>query len=104
MAIYDLEEQEQIDALKAFWRDYGRLVIAAAVAFVVGVGGTQGWKHYKRTQVQEASLKFVELEQAVAAIVESAFQSAGQRCSALRCLYVQEDIAEPYHVPFGLRS
>lgn len=32
-------------------------------------------------------------EQAVTAIVESAFQSAGQRCSALRCLYVQEDIA-----------
>jgi RHH-type proline utilization regulon transcriptional repressor/proline dehydrogenase/delta 1-pyrroline-5-carboxylate dehydrogenase len=34
-------------------------------------------------------------EQAVQAIVESAFQSAGQRCSALRCLYVQEDIAVP---------
>ncbi|MEO0567239.1 MAG: bifunctional proline dehydrogenase/L-glutamate gamma-semialdehyde dehydrogenase PutA [Pseudomonadota bacterium] len=34
-------------------------------------------------------------EQAVQAIVESAFQSAGQRCSALRCLYVQDDIAEP---------
>ncbi|MBN9887747.1 bifunctional proline dehydrogenase/L-glutamate gamma-semialdehyde dehydrogenase PutA [Salipiger abyssi] len=34
-------------------------------------------------------------EQAVRAIVESAFQSAGQRCSALRCLYVQEDIAPP---------
>jgi len=34
-------------------------------------------------------------EQAVGAIIESAFQSAGQRCSALRCLYVQEDIAEP---------
>ena len=32
-------------------------------------------------------------EQAIRAIVESAFQSAGQRCSALRCLYVQEDIA-----------
>ncbi|WP_299611793.1 bifunctional proline dehydrogenase/L-glutamate gamma-semialdehyde dehydrogenase PutA [uncultured Tateyamaria sp.] len=32
-------------------------------------------------------------EQAVGSIVESAFQSAGQRCSALRCLYVQEDIA-----------
>ena len=35
-------------------------------------------------------------EQAVQAIVESAFQSAGQRCSALRCLYVQEDIATPF--------
>ena len=33
-------------------------------------------------------------EQAVQAVVESSFQSAGQRCSALRCLYVQEDIAE----------
>ena len=35
-------------------------------------------------------------EQAVQAIVESAFQSAGQRCSALRCLYVQEDIAKDF--------
>ncbi|MFP4327662.1 MAG: bifunctional proline dehydrogenase/L-glutamate gamma-semialdehyde dehydrogenase PutA [Paracoccaceae bacterium] len=35
-------------------------------------------------------------EQAVADIVESAFQSAGQRCSALRCLYVQEDIADSF--------
>lgn len=33
-------------------------------------------------------------EQAVRDIVASAFQSAGQRCSALRCLYLQEDIAE----------
>ena len=35
-------------------------------------------------------------EQAVQAIMESAFQSAGQRCSALRCLYVQEDIADSF--------
>ncbi|MCT8161902.1 bifunctional proline dehydrogenase/L-glutamate gamma-semialdehyde dehydrogenase PutA [Pseudoruegeria sp. SHC-113] len=32
-------------------------------------------------------------EQAVRDIVASAFQSAGQRCSALRLLYVQEDVA-----------
>ncbi|MEX5727203.1 RHH-type proline utilization regulon transcriptional repressor/proline dehydrogenase/delta 1-pyrroline-5-carboxylate dehydrogenase [Rhodovulum iodosum] len=35
-------------------------------------------------------------EQAVRDILASAFQSAGQRCSALRCLYVQEDIAEGF--------
>ncbi|MGG7566047.1 bifunctional proline dehydrogenase/L-glutamate gamma-semialdehyde dehydrogenase PutA [Rhodovulum sp. DZ06] len=34
-------------------------------------------------------------EQAVRDIIASAFQSAGQRCSALRCLYVQEDVAKP---------
>jgi RHH-type transcriptional regulator, proline utilization regulon repressor / proline dehydrogenase / delta 1-pyrroline-5-carboxylate dehydrogenase len=33
-------------------------------------------------------------EQAVRDIVASAFRSAGQRCSALRCLYLQEDVAE----------
>lgn len=35
-------------------------------------------------------------EQAVRDIVASAFQSAGQRCSALRVLYVQEDVAEGF--------
>jgi RHH-type proline utilization regulon transcriptional repressor/proline dehydrogenase/delta 1-pyrroline-5-carboxylate dehydrogenase len=33
-------------------------------------------------------------EQAVRDIVVSAFQSAGQRCSALRILYLQEDVAD----------
>ena len=35
-------------------------------------------------------------EQAVRDILASAFQSAGQRCSALRCLYVQEDVAHAF--------
>ncbi|WP_166418323.1 bifunctional proline dehydrogenase/L-glutamate gamma-semialdehyde dehydrogenase PutA [Cochlodiniinecator piscidefendens] len=35
-------------------------------------------------------------EQAIKDIVASAFQSAGQRCSALRLLYVQEDVAETF--------
>lgn len=35
-------------------------------------------------------------EQAVRDIIASAFQSAGQRCSALRMLYLQEDIAAPF--------
>lgn len=34
-------------------------------------------------------------EQAVRDILVSAFQSAGQRCSSLRVLYLQKDIAEP---------
>lgn len=35
-------------------------------------------------------------EQAIRDIVASSFQSAGQRCSALRLLYLQQDIAEPF--------
>ncbi|MEM8651303.1 MAG: bifunctional proline dehydrogenase/L-glutamate gamma-semialdehyde dehydrogenase PutA, partial [Pseudomonadota bacterium] len=35
-------------------------------------------------------------EQAVVDVLASAFQSAGQRCSALRVLYLQEDVAEDF--------
>ena len=44
---------------------------------------------YKQMIVDSTALP----EQAVRDIVNGAFRSAGQRCSALRCLYVQEDIA-----------
>lgn len=35
-------------------------------------------------------------ERAVRDTIASAFQSAGQRCSALRVLYIQADVAEPF--------
>ncbi|GFE64209.1 bifunctional proline dehydrogenase/L-glutamate gamma-semialdehyde dehydrogenase PutA [Litoreibacter roseus] len=35
-------------------------------------------------------------EQAVADVIASAFQSAGQRCSALRMLYLQRDVADTF--------
>jgi len=35
-------------------------------------------------------------EQAVRDVLASAFQSAGQRCSALRCLYVQKDVYDDF--------
>ncbi|MBJ3763958.1 bifunctional proline dehydrogenase/L-glutamate gamma-semialdehyde dehydrogenase PutA [Maribius pontilimi] len=35
-------------------------------------------------------------EQAIRDILQSSFQSAGQRCSALRCLYIQEDVSKHF--------
>ncbi len=67
MAVYDLEEQENIDALKAWWKQYGRLVIAAVVAFVLGVAGIQAWRHWKTEQAQQAAAIFGELEEAATA-------------------------------------
>ncbi|MCO4846730.1 MAG: bifunctional proline dehydrogenase/L-glutamate gamma-semialdehyde dehydrogenase PutA [Yoonia sp.] len=44
-------------------------------------------------------------EHAVRDIVNGAFRSAGPRCSALRCLYVQEDIADKLlHMLYGAMS
>lgn len=65
MAVYDLEEQENIEALKAWWKQYGRLVIAVVVAFVIGVAGIQGWRYYKEQAALEAAAVFADLEEAV---------------------------------------
>lgn len=64
MAVYDLEEQENIEALKAWWNQYGRLVIAAALAFVVGVAGIQGWRYYKEKQANASARVYLNLDEA----------------------------------------
>lgn len=60
---YDLEEQEKIDALKAWWEKNGTLVIAAVAAFVLSVGGVQGWRYW---QAQQAAAAYGALERALA--------------------------------------
>ncbi len=64
MATYDLEEQEQIAEFKVWWQQYGKWVIAAAVVFVLVVGGVRGWNWWQDKQGRESALLF---EQAVAA-------------------------------------
>ena len=65
--MYDLEEQEQIDALKAWWKANGRFVMAVVVAAAVAAAGTAGWQWYKRSQSQEAGALYAALEKAVRA-------------------------------------
>ncbi|HUF22388.1 MAG TPA: tetratricopeptide repeat protein [Burkholderiales bacterium] len=63
--MFDLEEQEKIDAIKRFWKQYGHAIIAGAVVLVIGFGGMQGWNHYQRMQIEHASILFSSLEDAV---------------------------------------
>src|SRR6266702_1739310 len=58
MAVYDLEEQEKIDDLKAWWAAYGKYVSAAVVIFAVGFIGLQGWRWYQGTQAEKASVLY----------------------------------------------
>ena len=48
MATYDLEEQEQLDELKAWWKQYGNLVVNVLTVAAVVVIAWQGWKWYQR--------------------------------------------------------
>lgn len=58
MSTYDLEEQEQIDALKAWWKRNGTMVILAATVFFATVAGVQGWRYYQNTQATKASMAY----------------------------------------------
>ncbi len=66
MAHYDLEEQEQIDSLKTWWKMYGNLVSWVLIVISVAGLGWQGWNWYQRNQTAQASAIYGVLEQAVA--------------------------------------
>lgn len=65
MAHYDLEEQEQIDTLKTWWKMYGNLVTGLVTALALAGIGWQGWNWYQRNQAAQASAIYGVLEQAV---------------------------------------
>ena len=54
----DLEEQEQVDALKAWWKQHGNKVLALLALFVVSVAGWHGWQGYQARQSGEAAALF----------------------------------------------
>ena len=60
----DLEEQEQLEALKAWWKQHGIRVVVVAVLFVVAVGGTRAWQVWSARQAAEASSLFERAMQA----------------------------------------
>ncbi len=67
MAVYDLEEQEKLDDLKAWWEQNSKYVSAAIVAVALVVIGVQGWRWYQRTQAEQASVLYQAVSQAARA-------------------------------------
>ncbi|MDP2792824.1 MAG: tetratricopeptide repeat protein [Sulfurisoma sp.] len=66
MAVYDLEEQEQLDELKTWWKLHGNLVTAVVVAVAAAALAWQGWNWWQRQQTAEASALYMGVQQAAA--------------------------------------
>ncbi len=64
MAAYDLEEQEQLAELKAWWKQWGNLVTGIVTAAAVGVLAWQGWSWYQARQAAQASGVYSVLQRA----------------------------------------
>lgn len=63
---YDLEEQEKLDALKAWWDRYGTLVAVAVFIIVVAIVGWRGWQWYQGHKATQAMGYFEALQTAAA--------------------------------------
>ena len=79
MAVYDLEEQEKIDDLKAFWRRWGNAISGAVIAVCLAYIGVQGWRWYQNKQAEEAAVLYGAVASAVrTADVPKARDAMGQ--------------------------
>lgn len=65
MATYDLEEQEQLAELKAWWKQYGNMLTNILLAVMLVVAGWQGWNWYQRGQSGQSAAIYGVLQKAV---------------------------------------
>ena len=63
----DLQEQEQVDALKSFWRQYGNLITWTLILALGAFAAWNGWTWYQRDQGIKAGAMYDELDRAVQA-------------------------------------
>lgn len=64
---YDLEEQEKIASLKAWWDRYGNALTSIVLGVAVAVAGYNVWQWYQRDKVAKAAGAYAELQRAVGA-------------------------------------
>ena len=67
MATYDLEEQEQLATLKAWWKDNGDLVMTTVSLVLIMLAAWQAWNYYQRNQAAQASALYGAVQKAAGA-------------------------------------
>ncbi len=60
----DLQEQEQLDEFKAFWKQWGNLITWLLTACLLAYAGWNGWGWYQRDQAAKAGAMFDQLDKA----------------------------------------
>lgn len=64
---YDLQEQEQIDSMKAFWQQWGKLISGVVLALSVGYVGYKAYGYYQAGQEAKAAVVFDDAQQSAQA-------------------------------------
>ncbi|QOZ83302.1 MULTISPECIES: YfgM family protein [Chromobacterium] len=64
---FDLQEQEQIDSIKAFWQQWGKLIAGVLAASAIAYLGFKGYRYHQEQQAQKAAAAYENIDAAVAA-------------------------------------
>jgi predicted negative regulator of RcsB-dependent stress response len=72
----DLEEQEQVEELKAWWKLHGGLISAVVLAVAVGFAGWQAWRWYQASQAAQGSVLYDTVSKAAQANDAKALRDA----------------------------
>lgn len=77
MATYDLDEQEQLDSLKAWWKRWGSVAMLTLAIIVAAGAGWRYWQNRTMTQSLEAASVYQNLTQSLAANDTKGARAAG---------------------------
>ncbi|MEW6119889.1 MAG: tetratricopeptide repeat protein [Pseudomonadota bacterium] len=77
MATYDLDEQERLDELKAWWKRWGNLVMFGLAIVIAAAAGWRYWQNRTLTQSLEAAAVYEKLTQSLMSNDEKAARDAG---------------------------
>jgi predicted negative regulator of RcsB-dependent stress response len=104
---YDLEEQEQIDAFKAWWNKWGNIVLTLVTVAALAVVGYRAWNWYQDNQATQAAAVFETLKatiekkdlakakEASNQLIESYGKTAYSQMAALQMAKLYVDLKDP---------
>lgn len=79
----DLEEQEQLEQLRHFWKQYGNLITWTLILALGAFAAWNGWRWWQRDQAVKAAVLYEEVDKAASAgnaeQVQRAFEDLKQR-------------------------
>ncbi len=115
MAALDLQEQEQLEALKAWWKDNGNWILGTVLVVVVAMGGWRGWHYYQHQQATKAATLYMQVVEqvgsndpkrvndAAAAVMDKFASTAYAARAALLAAQVNEQAKDVAHAKTQLQ-
>ena len=61
----DLAEQEQLDEIKHFWKQYGNLITWSLIVVLGAFAAWNGYQYWQRSQAVQAAVMYEEIDRAV---------------------------------------